>query len=67
MESSRNGKVEFLHEEQMHIDVTESTANVQYVTREMQERWGKTYVVVTADGLELEDCEGTSYIHIICH
>ena len=59
MECLRTGKVEFLQEEQMHIDVSESNANVQFVTNEMQRRWGNNYVIVTTDGLELEDCEGT--------
>ena len=59
MESSRTGKTEFFQEAQMHIDITESTANVDYVTKEVQQRWGQNYVVVTGDGLQLEDCEGT--------
>ena len=59
MEHSRGGKVEFTQEAQMHVDVTETSANVQYITREAQQRWGEQYVLVTADGLELENCEGT--------
>ena len=59
MERSQTGKVEFFQEAQMHLDVTESTANVQYVLNEVQQRWGEEYVLVTIDGLELEDCEGT--------
>jgi len=43
----------------MHVDVTETNANVEYITREAQQRWGEQYVLVTADGLELENCEGT--------
>ena len=43
----------------MHIDVTENTAHVEHVLREVQQRWGENFVIVTADGLELEDCEGT--------
>ena len=59
MNSSRTGKPEFTQEELMHIDVVESTANVQHITREVQERWGKNYVIDTTDGLELKDCDGT--------
>ena len=59
MESSRTGKVEFTQEAQMHVEVTESTANVQHITREVQQQWGEQYVLVTADGFELENCEGT--------
>ena len=43
----------------MHIDISENTANVSHVTKEVQQRWGQGYVIVTSDGLELEDCEGT--------
>ena len=59
MESSRTGKVEFVQEAQMHIDLAESTANVEHVTKEVQQRWGPNYVIITSDGLQLEDCEGT--------
>jgi len=59
MDASRSGKTEFTPEAQMHLDITESTANVEHVTREVQQRWGEQYRIVTADGLELEDCEGT--------
>ena len=59
MENSRSGKVEFSQEAQMHVDVTESNANVQYITKEVQQRWGEQYILVTNDGLELENCEGT--------
>ena len=59
MDRLRTGKVEFTQEAQMHVDVTESTANVEYVLNEVQQHWGDQYVLVTVDGLELEDCEGT--------
>ena len=59
MESFRAGKTEFSQEAQMHIDISESTANVEHVTKEVQQRWGEKYIIVTADGLQLEDCEGT--------
>ena len=59
MERSRTGKVDFTQEAQMHVDLIETTANVEYVLSEVQRRWGDQYVLVTIDGLELEDCEGT--------
>ena len=43
----------------MHLDVTECTANVEYVLNEVQQHWGDQYTLVTVDGLQLEDCEGT--------
>ena len=59
MESSRTGKIEFTQEAQMHLDISESTANVKHILEEVQQRWGEQYMLVTVDGLELEDCEGT--------
>lgn len=59
MDGSRSGKIEFTQEAQMHLDITESTANIKHVIREVHHRWGEEYVLVTVDGLELEDCEGT--------
>ena len=59
MEKSRTGKVEFETETQMYIDITESTATVGHVLQEIKDRWGANYVLVTVDGLELGDSEGT--------
>ena len=59
METFRSGKVEFTHEAQMHMDVSEPNANVVHITKEVQQGWGERYMIVTSDGLELEDCEGT--------
>ena len=66
MNTSRSGKTEFTPEAQMHLDISESTANVEHVTMEVKQRWGEQYIVVTADGLELEDCEGTQGMLCIC-
>ena len=59
MDASHAGKVDFIHEAQMHLDIIEPTAKTHHVTKEVQQRWGNQYRIVTADGLELEDCEGT--------
>ncbi len=56
MTTSRTGKIDFQQNAQMHIDVSESAANVDHILREVQQKWGEGYVLVT---LELEDCEGT--------
>ena len=56
METTKNG---FTHEAQMHLDIIESNANVMYITKEVQQRWGEKYVLVTIDGLLLEDCDAT--------
>ena len=66
MNTSRSGKTEFTPEAQMHLDISESTANVEHVTKEVKQRWCEQYIVVTAAGLELEDCEGTQGMLCIC-
>ena len=63
MNGSRTGKIEFSQEAQMHLDLTESNANLPHVVKEIKRRWGEEYVIVTVDGLELEDCEGTQGMH----
>ena len=59
METLPNGKVEFSSQAQMHLDISESNANIGHITKEVQERWGNEYVLVTTDGLLLEDCDAT--------
>ena len=51
----------------MHLDLAESRANVEHVTKEVQQRWGPNYVIVTSDGLQLEDCEGTQGMCCVCN
>ena len=50
----------------MHLDVTESTANVEHIVKEVQQRWGEEYVIVTLDGLEIENCEGIQGENTVC-
>ena len=59
MKSLLSGKCEFTHLGQTFVDVTESTANVNYISNVVQKRWGYNYILVTADGLEIEDSSGT--------
>lgn len=54
-----NGKLEFLPQNQTFVDVTETTANVHYVSSVIQRKWGPEYVLVTSDGLKLDDSSGT--------
>ena len=54
-----NGKMEFSAHNQLYIDVIEATANLNYITLAVQRQWGPEYVIVTADGLKLEDSSGT--------
>ena len=59
METTTSGKVHFNQEAQVHFDVTESTANVDHLLKEVQQVWGEGYVLVTINDLRLEDSEGT--------
>ena len=54
-----SGKPEFEKIEQTHVSVTESTANVTTVTNAIQSKWGFSYIVVTGDGLPVDDSSGT--------
>ncbi len=54
-----NGKYEFAHIGQTFVDVTESTANTNYVRNVVQKKWGSQYTIVSADGLEIDDSSGT--------
>ena len=54
-----NGKCEFSHMGQLFVDVNESTANANYIRSVVQTKWGSQYVIVTTDGLEIEDSSGT--------
>ena len=58
------GRCEFCHIGQTFVDIIESTANVHYIRSAVQKRWGSDHVLVTADGLEIEDCSGTQGIYI---
>lgn len=61
---SSTGKLEFHRLGQAFIDVNESTANVFHITEAIQNKWGEEYVLVTADGLQVEDSSGTQGIYI---
>ena len=54
-----NGKIEFLAQNQTFVDVTETTANLHYVSSAIQRKWGSEYILVTSDGLKLDDSSGT--------
>ena len=54
-----NGKLEFMPHNQTFVDVTETTANVNYVTAAVQRKWGSDYNLVTSDGLKVDDSSGT--------
>ena len=60
MKRLSNGEVEFMAQNQTFVDVTETTANLHYIiSTAIQRKWGPEYVVVTSDGLKLDDSSGT--------
>ena len=58
-------------EAQIFIDIREDTANVTYLNSMIQSKWGSNYVIVTSDGLPIEDCAATKGILLLsdshCH
>ena len=54
-----SGKMEFTAQNQTFVDVTETTANLHYVSSAIQRKWGPEYALVTSDGLKLDDSSGT--------
>ena len=59
MKRLANGKLDFVPHNQTFVDVTEATANVNYITAAVQRKWGPDHVLVTSDGLQLDDSSGT--------
>ena len=59
MNKLANGKVEFQRLEQAHIRIDDRSANVHAVNSAVQAKWGAEFVVVTGDGLEVDDSAGT--------
>ena len=49
-----NGKLEFMAHNQTFVDVTEATANVNYVSSAVLRKWGSDYNLVTSDCLKLD-------------
>ena len=61
-----NGKVEFERLEQTHISIDNRSANVHTVNNAIKMKWGSDFVVVTGDGLEVDDSSGTQGNVYIC-
>ena len=55
----QNNKISFVNHSQMFTTIVESTATVPYLSSMIQDKWGEGYVLVTSDGLRLEDSDGT--------
>ena len=62
-----SGRMEFKSENQTYVTVTEGTANLDYVSQAVQRKWGSHYVLVTSDGLKLDDsAQGIYALGISC-
>lgn len=59
MKRLSSGKIEFTTQNQTFVDVTEITANLHYISSVVQRKWGSQYVLVTSDGLKIDDSSGT--------
>ena len=63
MKRLANGKAEFAPQNKTFVDLCEATANVNYVTSVVQQKWGSDHLLVTSDGLQLDDSSGTQGEH----
>ena len=61
-----NSKLSFVNSGQMFTSISESTATVPYLSTVIQDKWGEGYVLVTSDGLKVEDSDGTRGIFSLC-
>lgn len=48
-------KPEFEPEGQHILELTEATANLDYILSSVRDHWGDGYVLVTNDGIQLEN------------
>lgn len=53
------GKVEFTALGVMYVELKPSTANVNYIQSYIQKTWGSQYVIVSNDGLQIQDTSAT--------
>ena len=58
-----NGKVEFEKLEQIHVNIDEASANGHTITNAIKSKWGVGYIVVTGDGLPINDSASTQGIY----
>lgn len=52
-------KIEFKQITQTFIELMDSTANVEYILSVVQRRWGPDFIIVTHDGLPIEESPAT--------
>ena len=59
---NKGRKVIFETLNQLHIQLTESTANVDFVLSTIQQAWGLDHITVTSDGLRIDNSPATQGI-----
>ena len=59
LKQASSGKPEFRFQAQIFIEAREDTANVTYLNSMVQSKWGPEYMIVTADGLPIQDSAAT--------
>ena len=57
-------KVEFKPVHQTFIELVEDTVNVDHILDVVQRKWGTNHILVTQDGLKLEEAPGTQGMHM---
>ena len=57
--AKKGGKPEFQCTGQMYVELTDATASVGHICEAVREQWGSEYVVVSVEGLEIEDTLAT--------
>ena len=58
MKKGANNRPEFKRLHQTFVEVMDSTANI-YLSNAVREKWGSEYMLVTADGLTIDESSGT--------
>jgi len=59
------GKPDFEVSSQVYIELTEATAYLDYIVEVIHKHWGTEYILITSDGLELEDSPATHGIEVV--
>ena len=52
-------KIEFKEISQIFVELEEATANVNYILGVVKRKWGPNYIIVTSDGLPIEEGSAT--------
>ena len=58
-------KPEFTATGQLYIEMLESNSNIQYALEAIRNKWGPDYILVSSDGLKIEDSAATRGIAIV--